>query len=122
MSGIEAAEGFVHEQGGGVDGEGAGEADALLHSAAHLPGVILLPSVEADGLNGFGGRRVALVFVHALNLQAVGYVVNDVAVGEEAVVLEDHGDLVAPELYEFFGGVFEDVLAVEDDLAPGGFD
>ncbi len=37
--GVEGAEGLVHEQDGGVVGEGAGEADALALAAAELPGV-----------------------------------------------------------------------------------
>ena len=37
--GIERAEGLVHEQDGGVGGEGAGEADALALASGELPGV-----------------------------------------------------------------------------------
>ena len=60
--GIEGAEGLVHEENGGVGGEGAGEADALTLAAGELPGIagaefgeVWAGGVKAGESEDFGG-------------------------------------------------------------------
>ena len=75
-----------------------GESNALLHPAAHLSGVVVFPPLETHRLDGLCRRLVPGFLVHAADLEAVCHVVHHTAVREQGVVLEDHGDLVAPEL------------------------
>ena len=49
---VERREGLVHQQGVGLDDEGAGEADALAHPAGELLGVGGLEPVKADAVDG----------------------------------------------------------------------
>ena len=49
---VDLAEGLVHEEDLGVDREGAGHADALLHAAGELARVGLLEAGEADDADG----------------------------------------------------------------------
>ncbi len=45
---VERSEWLVHQQYGGIDGQRAHEADALLHAAGKLVRILLLESGEAD--------------------------------------------------------------------------
>ena len=83
---------------------------------------VVLPAVEADRLDRHPCRSVALILVHPLDLEAVGDVVEDAAVRQQAVVLEDHCDLLTAEVGELPLAIFEDVLAVEADCATGRLD
>ena len=56
----------------------------------------------------------------AADLQSIGHVIDDLAVRQQAEVLEDHGDLVPPQLAEPAGVRGQDVLAVEHDLPAVG--
>ena len=47
---VEGAEGLVHEQEGGVEGERAGNRHPLLHAAGELPGIFPLEAGEAHDL------------------------------------------------------------------------
>ena len=46
---VERRERLVHQQDLGVGGEGAGEADALLHAAGELGDALLGPVLQVDG-------------------------------------------------------------------------
>ena len=94
---VQGAERLVHEEDVRVGAECPCQAHALLHAAGELPG-----GVEGIGLQAHHGKRLdgcSLTFrlVDALDLQAIGGVVDDVAVGEEGEVLEHHGQLLPPE-------------------------
>ena len=119
--GVEAAERLVHEQHVGVGRQCPGEADALLHPAAHLPRVVVLPTLEPHGRDGLHRSLVSGSLVQASHFQAVHHVVHDVAMRKKGVVLEDHSDLAAPELLHLLRRVCVDLLAVEVDLPHGGF-
>ena len=62
------------------------------------------------------------LFVHAPDLEAIGYVVRDTAMGKKGVVLEDHRDLMASKLHQLVLRVVENVFAVEVNLSLRGFD
>ena len=52
--GIEGRERLVEEQHLGVDGQGPGQADPLLHAARQLLGVVVGPTAEAHHLDHLG--------------------------------------------------------------------
>src|SRR5690606_29088544 len=106
----------------GVDGEGAGQADTLLHTAAELPGTGVLVAGEADHLDHLPGFGVALRAAHAADLQPVGDVVDDPAVGQQTEVLEDHRDLVPAQLTQLLRVGLADVVPVEQHLSAGRLD
>ena len=53
---VERAERLVEQQDLGVDGQRAGQADALLHAAGELVGVGVFVAVEADQLDHLPAR------------------------------------------------------------------
>ena len=85
--GVEGAEGLVEEEHVGVDGEGAGDFEALLHAAGELVGVGLFEAFEADH---FYVIRDAFVSFGAREFEEAEA---DVALhgepGEDAALLED---------------------------------
>ena len=96
--GVECGERLVEEQHRRVTGQGPGQADALLHAAGELVGIAALEPGEPDEVDDLARLGAALLLAHATDLEAVGNVVDHLAVGQEAEVLEHHGDLVTPEL------------------------
>ena len=119
---VERGERLVEEEHVRVAGERPGETDALLHAAGELVGVGVLVSGQADQFDDLHGPLGALGLAHAAYLQAVRDVVDDPAVRQQPEVLEDHGELAAPQLAQPFGVRAADVLALEVDFARGGFD
>ena len=95
-AGVEAGEGFVHQDEGGFGGEGAGEGDALLLAAGELVGVAGFVSGEADHSQGCGGEFAAAVFG-----DAESDIAGDGEVGEQGAFLEDHSDAA------FFGALVD---------------
>ena len=82
-----------------VDGQRPGQADALLHAAGELVGVGVLVARQARPARS--PRRPSCsrsALPDAADLQAVGHVVDDPAVRQQAEVLEDHGELVPAQL------------------------
>ena len=122
MRGVEGAEGFVHQQDLGVGGDGASQADALLHAARKGRGAIAFPAVQAHHLEDAHGALLPLLLRRALDLQSEGCVLQHGAVRQQAELLEDHGRLGAAELRQLLFAVGEDVLAVDGDGADGGVD
>ena len=117
---VEATEGLVHEQHVGIGRQCPGEADTLLHPPAHLPGVVVLPTLQPHDSDGLQRSLVPGLLVHPPHFQAVHHVLYDVAVREKAVVLEDHGDLAAAELHQLLRSICADVLAIETDPPRSG--
>src|SRR5690606_18252216 len=119
---VEGAERLVEEEDLRVDGEGAGQADGLLLAAGQLGGQALLHARQAALGDDLGGLLAAFGLAHALDLQAVGDVVEDGAVRQQAEVLEHHGGAV-PAQFAQPGLVHgEHVLAVDGDGARGRLD
>ena len=104
----------------GVHCKGPGDADALLHAAAHLVRVVALPAVQPNRLDGLRRRLVARRPVHALDLEAEGHVVQHAPVRQQPIVLEDHRNFPTAEFGEFLRTIGEDVVAVKADLACVG--
>ena len=91
---VERGERLVHQQDRRVDGERAHQADALLHAAGELIGIMLLEAGEADeieimrdALLDDGGRRAG-------HREPEGGVVVDRLPRQQAEMLEHHGDAV----------------------------
>jgi hypothetical protein len=89
--GVEGAEGLVHEEDGGVGGEGSGEADALALASGELPGIAaaVLGGVEAGEGEDLGGSGDDLGFGAACEFEGEARVALDGHVGEEAGLLDD---------------------------------
>src|SRR5215471_19031006 len=93
---IESAEGFVHQENGGIGGEGAGYADALALSAGKLAGIAGGElAVESDELHQFfdsladAGLRPGFDLGHHTDIALHG------EVGEEADFLNGVADAAA---------------------------
>ncbi len=112
---VERAERLVEQQDLRVDGEGAGEADALALAAGELARAALLHALQADLGDDLGGPGAPLRAAHALDLQAVGHVVEDGAVRQQPEVLEDHRGPVAAQFAQPGLVHGADVLAVDGD-------
>ena len=119
---VERGERLVEEQQRRVAGQRPGEADALLHAAGELVGVGPLVAPEADQLDDLGRLGPALLLAHAAHLEAIGDVVDHLAVRQEAEVLEDHRGVGAPQVAELALAGLDDVVAVHHDLAGGRLD
>ncbi len=98
---VQAAEGFVHEQDGRVHDQRPGDSHPLAHSSAEGGGVIFFPPLEADHIQGPEGLRSVGFFFLSPEFQAELHIVEDSPVGEKAVVLEDHGDVLPAEGHQF---------------------
>lgn len=120
--GSSAEKGSSKKSTSGLPAKRPGEADTLLHPARELVGVGVLVAGEADQFDDLQGPLAAFGPAHAADLQAEGHVVDDPAVRQQPEVLEDHGELAAPQVAQPSGVGFADVLALEDDLTGGGFD
>ena len=122
MSGSRALNGSVEKQDLRVDGEGPGQPDPLLHSAAKLVRVAVFPPGQPDKFDDFGGALQSLGSFHALDLQAVDHVVQHTFMREVAEVLEDHAHLVAADISQLALVHCEHVLTVDEDLAARWLD
>ncbi len=105
-----------------IERQRAGEAGALLHAAGELRGIMLVPALQPDRLDG-GERLVAPpVRRHALDFQAVFDVLQDGAVGEQRELLEHHAEAGAAQLHQVALGQRGDVGIVDEDAAGGRLD
>ena len=115
---VERAERLVVEHHVRVHREGARDADALLHPAGELVGELVRDVLEPDELQHLARPRVPLGLRHSLHLEPERDVVEHAPVGEQAEVLEDHRDLVAPELAELGLARGHDVRARRSRSTP----
>ena len=76
-------------------GEGARQPDALLHAARQFVRVFLRPLVEVDELELPVDALLALGLRHAGELEAEADILLDGAPGQQAELLEHHGDVSA---------------------------
>src|SRR3546814_1715902 len=90
---VDRRERLVHQQHLGVDGEGAGKADALAHAARQLVRVGLLETLEADLADVALRHRLALGAGGAAQLEAEGDVAQHRRPGHQREVLEHEGAL-----------------------------
>src|SRR5918996_478558 len=112
---VERAERLVVEHDLGVDGERARDADALLHPTRELVRELVRRVLQADELEDLARPLQPLCLRDALYLEPEGDVVDHPTVGEQAEVLEDHRDVMAPELAKLG-------LARRDHVVPRDLD
>jgi hypothetical protein len=110
---VEGAEGLVQEQGPWPVDQGPSQGDPLLLAAGQLEGLALLPALQLDQSQRVRHPPPDLAPLDLLAAKPEGHVLEDVHVGEQRVLLEDHVD-VALERWDA-----DHVAAVEEDLAAG---
>ncbi len=86
---VQRAEGLVHQQQIGIEGERTGNRGALLHAAGELPGEFLAEAGEVDEVEGAGDAGLLLVARIAHDLQRQRDVLLDGAPGIKRGGLED---------------------------------
>ena len=111
---IERAEGFVEQQHLGLDGEGARDADALLHAAREFRRLLVDRVAEADHFEVAGAVFGDLLFrpVRPLRFHGEGDVAQHAHPGHQGVALEYHAAVEAGP---------PDFAAVHEGLAGTGF-
>ncbi|MNN05520.1 hypothetical protein D3C81_1182850 [compost metagenome] len=119
---VEGGEGLVHDDHRGVDRQGAGQADALLHATGQLMGILVREAGQADLLQHFHGAPLALLLALAGHFQAEGGVVQHAARGHQGEGLEHHAHVATAQVDQLRLGQLGDVLAVDEHIAGGGFD
>ncbi len=119
---VERGEGLVEEQHLGVAGQRPRQSDALLHATGELVGVGLLVALEPHQLDDLGGLGATVLLGDAAHLEAVGHVVDHLAVGQQAEVLEDHRHLLAAYVAQLARRGGRDVHPVERHRAAGRLD
>ena len=90
---VEGGERLVHEQDFGLDDQGAGEADALLHAAGELFGIGGLEAVEADGVDHVQRALVALDRADAARYQRRFHVLQHGQPRKQGEALKHDGDV-----------------------------
>ena len=118
--GVEIAGGLVGEEDGRLEGQGAGDGDALALAAGELVGQVVEAVVEADELEQAAGARFDFLAREAFEVEREGHVLDAGERGEEVEELEDEADFVAAEAGEVVIGERGDGLAVDADFAGGG--
>ncbi|MNK27808.1 hypothetical protein D3C87_461710 [compost metagenome] len=119
---VQRREGFVHQQDFGIGGQGPRQADALLHAAGQLVGILVFEAGQAHLLQPFARALLALGLAHALNGQAVRGVVQHRAVREQPEALEHHAHLLLAEDFQVALVQADHVHAIHQDVARAGFD
>ena len=110
---VERAQGLVHEEGRGIEDQGAGQGHALLLAAAQLARAPGREPREADELEHPLDAGPDLDAGHPAKAEREGDVVEHAQVGEEGVVLEDD-----PEI-PFVRGAQDDGCPIDPDVAAG---
>ena len=102
---VESGERLVEEHDGGLDGERAGDGDALLLAARELADHLVGGSGQVDELEKFVGAGATLGPVHAAHLEPEGDVVGHRHQRKEGEVLEDQrgGALVRADATHVLG-------------------
>jgi hypothetical protein len=122
---IEGGNGFITDDEARFQGEGPGDADALALASGELEGIAAEGvDRQPDPAQQLGGPIGALVAASRL-LDDEGFL-EDLADGMTRVerlggILEHHLHF-PPERAEFAGAGVGDVVALEDDAAPGGLE
>ncbi len=101
------------QRSSGAAGEGAGDADALLHAAGEFLGVGFLEAFEADDVDAAGDAVFGVGGVEVEAVEGELDVFEDGEPGEEGEILEDEGDA---------GVNAVEGLAVDEDFSAGGLE
>ncbi len=120
---VDRREGLVHEQHVGVDGQRAGEPDALAHAAGELVGIAILEPRQTDFGDVFTRDVITLILPDTAQLETECDVAQHRRPGHEREILEDEsalrtglGDFAAVHEY-IAGGRLEQA---GDDLEQRG--
>ncbi|ELY62173.1 phenol hydroxylase [Natronolimnohabitans innermongolicus JCM 12255] len=89
---VQVGEWLVHQEDVGVAHDGAGDRDPLALSAGHLVGHPIEHTLELDDVGGLFDAPLDLLVVVRPQPEAEGDVLEDVHVGKQRDVLEDHRD------------------------------
>ena len=114
--GVEAGKGFVQEQQGWFDNQGAGEGEALLFAAGEAAGFAAGFVFQTDVAQRLHGLCFDFGFGQAAHFESETDVFLGGQVREQGVVLEHQRDVA------LFGRDGGDVLPVQPDFAAVGFD
>jgi hypothetical protein len=95
---VQRAERLITEQDLWVDRQRTGQPHPLLHPAAQLVRIVVLPASQLHQIQNFSGPGQPRGLGHPLHLQPVGNVVEHTPVREKAKTLEDHAHLVPTQL------------------------
>ena len=112
--GIQVAQRLIKQQYTGLQHQGTGQGHPLLLAAGELVGHPLLHALQAHQLENLGDLLPDGGFVQLPQLQAVGYVVIDIVMGQQGVALEHHGGV------PLVGGQGIDGLTAQVDFALVG--
>jgi hypothetical protein len=115
---VERREGFIEKPDIGLDGERAGDADALLLAARQLAREIILAALEPDELDHLARPLLALLTRRTPHLEREGHIGQHAAMRQQTEMLEHHAHLVAAQVDELGRRRLEQIAAVEQDLAP----
>ncbi len=113
--GVQRAERLVHQEHGGIDGERAGEPDALLHAAGQFMGKLARRDREADQRQQPLRRLPARRRRHALQLEAELYIAERGSPWQQVRLLEHEAAVAAGAVHHM--AVEPDGAAVEPDQA-----
>ncbi len=119
---IEGGEGFIQEPDLRLNRQAAGDAHALLLAPGELAREMELAALEAHQFDDLARPALPGCPVDALDREGERHIVEHRQMGQQREMLENHTHLVAPDFDEFALGFLEQILALEDDLAQGGFD
>jgi hypothetical protein len=103
ISGIERRERLVHQEDRRIGGEGAREADALLHAAGQLRDALFGPVAEVDDAEDLARAAEALGAGLAGEFEAEGDVLDHAAPGQERELLEHHRHRAAAQRAQIAG-------------------
>ena len=109
--GVQVGQGLIKQKHRGFDNQGTGQGHPLLLAAGELVGHPLLHALQAHQLENLGDLLPDGGFVQLPQLQAVGYVVIDIVMGQQGVALEHHGGV------PLVGGQCVDGLAAQVDFS-----
>ena len=112
--GVEVGEGFVEQQDGRFQDQGAGDGDPLLLSAGQLARQTLSVAGKTHQLQAVFGPVPDLRLGDAAHREAVGHVLEHGHVRKQGVGLKHHGDVPGA------GRQAGDVVAADEDAARGG--
>ena len=95
QKGVERREGLVHKQEVCLHGDGAGKRQALLHATRKLAGPGLLKACETYALKCLERAATSLFLLDAAHAEAKFGVLVYAHPGQQAIVLQDEGAVVA---------------------------
>ena len=102
-----------------VEGDCAGDGDALLLSATEVTGPVSHAILQTHPLEQFLGALARLPAVHARRVHRHHHVLDCGQAGQQVERLEYDADGAAPIHRQFVGGHLGDVHTVERDAARG---